>query len=751
LIAFVPSLDLAVTRQAGGSGAWGCEGFLRLAGAALVQAPPERPASDVPGGRVTAGSVLGVRDNRFTQNGEPTFLLGMSYYGALGAPEDFVRHDLDDLTRNGFNWLRVWATWSAFDRDVSAVDAEGRPREPFLGRLKWLVAECDRRGLLVDVTLTRGEPANGGAIPNLQAHHRAVETLVGALKGHRNWYLDLANERDVRDARHVSADELKALREQVRKLDPERLVTASFGGHDLDEADLKEAVLTIGLDFVAPHRPRDADSAGQTEVRTRACLATMRKVGRSVPVQYQEPFLRGYGRWQPTASDFLTDLRGALDGGAAGWCLHNGSSRGAPEERPRRSFDLHARRLFDQLDEEERKVVARAAAESHRAQPRSDLEFRHHFASLDLPSDRGQGDYGLTALADLDRDGDLDFVCGGRIPRPERLYWFEYRGPEDWVRHDVGTDYRSDVGLAALDVDGDGWFDLVCSGVWYRNPGKPRDSAFERISFAEKAAGAHDILVADVDGDRRADVLMMGDGRTALNALCWFSIPADPRQPWVRHEIGPGIHGAITPAGAFDIDGDSDLDVARGDTWYENRDGKGLDWRPHKDLPMGRSGPYGICVRSAVADLDGDGRPELVLADADIAESKVAVLWNRGGKGTDWRKRELPQSFRYGSLHALAVADLNGDGRPDIVANEQEELMPEGRGDPRWIAWENLGDGRFAERILLDQRLGGHELQVGDVDGDGDIDIVSKPWSASPGNGADGKIHVDYLENRTKP
>ena len=76
----------------------------------------------------------------------------------------------------------------------------------------------------------------------------------------------------------------------------------------------------------------------------------------------------------------------------------------------------------DQLEEEEQEVVARTAAETRRVQPRRDLEFRHHFVSLDLPSDRGQGDYGLTALTDLDREGDLDFVCGGRIPRPERLY-----------------------------------------------------------------------------------------------------------------------------------------------------------------------------------------------------------------------------------------------------------------------------------------------------------------------------------------
>jgi hypothetical protein len=367
MIAFVPSLDLVVARQTGGSGGWQYEEFLRRACAAVAEIPPANPPADAPGGKVTGGKVLGIRGTRFTLDGEPTFLLGMSYYGALGAPEEFIRRDLDDLERHGFNWLRVWATWGAFDRDVSAVDAEGGPREPFLGRLKWMVAECDRRGLVVDVTLTRGDATAGGAIPSFEAHRRAVETLVGALKEHRNWYLDLANERDVRDARHVPAEELKALRERVRGLDPRRLVTASFGGHDLDEADLREALLTIGIDFVAPHRPRDADSAGRTEAATRECLATMRAIGRSAPVHYQEPFRRGYGRWEPTASDFLTDLRGAVDGGAAGWCLHNGSSRGAPEERPRRSFDLHARRLFDQLDKEEREVVARAASQVHRA------------------------------------------------------------------------------------------------------------------------------------------------------------------------------------------------------------------------------------------------------------------------------------------------------------------------------------------------------------------------------------------------
>jgi len=309
-------------------------------------------------------TVLGIKDTRFTLNGQPTFLLGISYYGALGASEAFTRRDLDDLQRHGFNWLRVWATWGAFDHDVSAVDAQGGPREPFLGRLRRLVAECDRRGLVVDVTLTRSQSSSRRAgafgLPDFAAHQRAVETLIAALKPHRNWYLDLANERDVRDARYVSSAELKLLRESARRLDPLLLVTASFGGHDLTESDVRDALITAELDFLCPHRPRDAGSPAQTEAQTRVCLARARAVGRAVPVHFQEPFRRGYGSWEPTAADFLTDLSGAARGGAAGWCFHNGSQRHTPDNQPRRSFDLRSQRLLEQLDPEERKVVAEA-------------------------------------------------------------------------------------------------------------------------------------------------------------------------------------------------------------------------------------------------------------------------------------------------------------------------------------------------------------------------------------------------------
>ena len=315
-----------------------------------------------------SGATLGIDGACFTVNSRPTFLLGISYYGGLGASQDFVRQDLDDMQRHGFNWLRVWATWGTGEQDVSAVDAQGHPREPFLGRLQGLVAECDRRGLVVDVTLARAGrfskgPAINERLPDLAAHQRAVTALVEGLKSYRNWYLDLANERDVRDGRYVSVEELKVLRELVRRLDPQRLVTASFGGHDLSDNDVRESVMTAGLDFLCPHRPRHAESPRQTESRTRELLVLMQKVGRAVPVHYQEPFRRGYTAWEPEAADFLADLRGAVAGGAAGWCFHNGSQRGTPDNQPRRSFDLRERRLFDQLDGEERIVIQKGASE----------------------------------------------------------------------------------------------------------------------------------------------------------------------------------------------------------------------------------------------------------------------------------------------------------------------------------------------------------------------------------------------------
>jgi hypothetical protein len=315
-------------------------------------------------------TVLAISGERFLLNGKPGFLLGFSYFAALGAPKDFITQDLDDFQKAGFNWLRVWATWSQHGTNISVVAANGDSRTPFLQRLEWLVAECDRRGMVVDVTLTRGKrnsgSANSSALPDFRSHQQAVRTLTMTFKAHRNWFLDLANEHDVGDDRFVPDSELAQLRQQVRDFDPGRLVTASYGGHDLTEEQIRAAIETLKFDFICPHRPRSPESPGQTEAKTRELLAIIHQLRHSTPVLYQEPFRRGYGKWEPNAADFLTDLAGAVSGGAAGWCFHNGSERQRSGPGRDRSFDLSARRLFEQLDSEELRVVSQAAGEAAR-------------------------------------------------------------------------------------------------------------------------------------------------------------------------------------------------------------------------------------------------------------------------------------------------------------------------------------------------------------------------------------------------
>ena len=303
---------------------------------------------------------LGTKRAQFTIDGKPSFLFGISYYGALGAPAEFVRRDLDDMQKLGINWIRVWATWGAFDNDVTAVDDRGMPREPYMSRLKALVAECDRRGMIVDVTLSRGNRVVGPPrLQSFEVHQQAVLTFVSTLKPYRNWYLDLGNERNIQDKRFVDFKQLAQLRDAVTQIDPKRLVTASYAG-DIGPDDLEQYLRTVRVDFICPHRPRNGRSPKQTAGQSRQYAAQIKRLGRVVPLHYQEPFRRGFTRgWEPTADDYLTDAAGAYRGGAAGWCLHNGDARHQPEGKPRRSFDMRQKRLFEQLDDVERTALER--------------------------------------------------------------------------------------------------------------------------------------------------------------------------------------------------------------------------------------------------------------------------------------------------------------------------------------------------------------------------------------------------------
>ncbi|MBI5094574.1 MAG: cellulase family glycosylhydrolase [Candidatus Hydrogenedentes bacterium] len=302
---------------------------------------------------------LGIDGTDFTLDGKPTFLLGASYYGALGIEDTRnVKLDLDDLGHCGFNWIRVWATWKYDDDNMSAVAADGAVRQPYMDRLERVCELAGQRGFVVDVTVTRGKAPH---FPSTQQQHlNVITTLSQKLQRFRNVYFDVANERNIGDDRYVSMTEVGELIAAVKKSDPNRLCTASQGG-DIASDEVTEYITVGKVDFLCPHRARGQHSPIETEAKTRAYLTFIKAAPRSVPVHYQEPFRRGYNDWNPVENDFTTDLRGARVGGAAGWCFHNGASRETKNGRPRRSFDMRPAegRLFKQLDSEEQAFLAR--------------------------------------------------------------------------------------------------------------------------------------------------------------------------------------------------------------------------------------------------------------------------------------------------------------------------------------------------------------------------------------------------------
>ncbi|MEA3401088.1 MAG: cellulase family glycosylhydrolase [Armatimonadota bacterium] len=296
---------------------------------------------------------LGIDGTRFTLEGEAAFLVGVSYYAGQARTPELMTGDLDDLRELGVNWVRVWATWERHGTQP-ALDEAGATVESAMSRLRELVRLADERGMIVDVTLHRG-----GVLTTQEAHLAAVRTISRELLPWRNVYIDVANERDVRDARFVSLEECRELRDAIREVDAHRLVTASCALRSAEALD--EFLETTQVDLIAPHLGRGPEDPAKTRAVVTRCLAWMREIGRGVPVHLQEPFRRDYGSWQPETEDFLTDLRGAIEGGAAGWCLHNGSNRGADDGEPRRSFDLRPDRgpFLDTLDAVEREVLSR--------------------------------------------------------------------------------------------------------------------------------------------------------------------------------------------------------------------------------------------------------------------------------------------------------------------------------------------------------------------------------------------------------
>jgi hypothetical protein len=276
--------------------------------------------------------VLSTQGSRFAIDGQPRFLVFVSYFDAVRRIPDSLDStatldgDLDYFQALGVGGIRVFPNWHA--RDDTVMDASGHLRPLQLQKLRLLIDRASAKGIVVDLTFTHDTVRDLGASDYL----RGVQATAAALRGKTNLLFDLQNELDHHvpssDARHTSSwtlHEWRAyvandIKTAVKRADPSRLVTVSWTS-DRPPSEVVANLKEGGYDVLAYHHRREswvADSSQYVKMLKGLLEAAMLER----PVYLQEPARRGLAGVPATESDFLLALVGARDAGAAAWTLH---------------------------------------------------------------------------------------------------------------------------------------------------------------------------------------------------------------------------------------------------------------------------------------------------------------------------------------------------------------------------------------------------------------------------------------------